>query len=222
MISNISFTSAYRLSYSNNTRAGVDSFKKFCENTKQDKNVCVLRYNVNDIPHILLNVPEKMDENVETYCAFHNIKYDKLSELSGAKLPISEKKSDIKVAVIDYDKLYKIAENQQSNIRTCQYGYTGFFKDIVKNRFEKEGILSPTYLNIKSAYLPEEQVLNQIKKSGAENIKDDILIVDFVQKQRLDDCTAFMLNELGMKKIPFCMDESTYKLADALGIVCRN
>ena len=61
--------------------------------------------------------------------------------------------------------------------------------------------------------------IEYVEKFGADSLNDDSLFVDFVQMtNEPDHCMYFAMKNIGMKKIPVCVDERTRELGEKMGL----
>ena len=65
-----------------------------------------------------------------------------------------------------------------------------------------------------------EDTLDYISKYGADNLNKDQIIIDFAQRTSdPDHCVFFALKDAGFENIPVYVNDDTYKLANALGLI---
>ena len=145
-MTNISFGSTYIVT---NRQNSYDSFSKFqnfaltkeCENFEGGVHA---RFDDLINPHhtpkysaqYTLIVPDKMDDEVERYCSYNGIEFNRLSHdylLDSTKISnriLPPKKGQIR-AKVDVKKLEKLIQTQSSNFEHCQKDYNRHYGESV-------------------------------------------------------------------------------------------
>ncbi len=235
MVSNISFTSTYRVSNQNNGYDRFSSFQDFALEKETEKGVGVefrdkfettdsYGYGTYSAQYTLV-APDSMDDEIEQYCLYNNIRYTKItnSELldsESIQRRIQEPKEGMTLAKVNADKLKKLLYDQYSNIEHCKSDYKKYYKESVDFMLRSgEEIPAPTISIIPDSSNVDDAV-NYIKKYGSNLIEPGLLFVSLDQRtDKPNHCVYFAMQDLGMENIPVYMDANSYKIANALGII---
>lgn len=231
MISNISFGSAYKVSSRNN---GFDKFwdfqrfagEKEVKNGVQTsfKDSFTIKTKQYDAVQTLL-VPDSMDSEVEIFCANRGIQFDKINTKEAIQPQavlerIEQAPKGMRKVKVDIKKLMGLAKNQEQNIAHCEKDYYTYYYDKVDFMLKSGDEIPATTLWINPIGESLEDTLRYIDIFGADRLNDKQLMVEFNQTtDDPDHCVAFALKNLGIKEVPMYVDNDTYQLANALGIL---
>lgn len=232
MVSNISFGSTYVVKNEGNSEIAFDKFQDFIlDKEGNDKasvgfvETCAPKHSPSYCCEYTAVVPSAQDSSVETFCLYHGINYSKMTNkelLSFEKIKdrIIRPKAGMRIANINAKKLEEISKNQNSNYDHCKKDYERYFANDVDYILKSGGSIPATSLYINTNGASIEDTLHYIDAYGAENLNPEQLSIDFCQRtDDPDQCVYFGLRDLGMKHIPVCVDDNTYKLCEALGLI---
>lgn len=183
--------------------------------------------NINYKAKQILIVPDRMDTDVETFCANKGISYKKLStkDLLNPDLiagRIKNPPEGYKRVDVDSEKLKKLIKNQANNLDHCKKDYNKYYKDATDTMLKKGDAITASTFRIYSTS-GNEDLKRFVERYGAKNLNDNQIIVDFNQKtDEPDHCMYFALKDLGMKKIPVYVDERTYEAGKILELFWNN
>ena len=234
MVFGISFGSTYKVNNRLNNQDELKKFQKFALNIEDsDKTSLKTRQTyqlkplkIRTVEHTLM-VPDSKDGMVETYCANKGIKFEKLTNdkilrQEAIEKRIKEPKADMKKVYINSDKLELLMARQESNIPHCENDYYEYYSPKVDFMLKSGDKIPATTLEIYSLTSTNDQALEYINKFGKKNLSPEQISVDFSQKtDEPDHCLYFALRDMGIKDIPFYVNQTTYKIADALGIISK-
>ena len=235
MVTNISFTSTYRVSSQNNGYDRFSSFQDLALEKECEKGVGVffkdgfetgIPYSHNNyVAQYTIVAPESMDEEIEQYCLYNNIKYSKatdkeLLDANSIQRRIQEPKDGMTLVKVNTQKLKKLLYEQYSNIEHCKSDYKKYYKESVDFMLKSGDEIPATTLSIIPDSANIDDAIDYVKKYGIDLIEPGVLFVSWEQRtDSPDHCVFFALQNLGMKNIPVYMDVNSYKLANALGIL---
>ncbi len=240
MISNISFGSTYKVSNKLNTSDAFSQFESLAMEIGPKQGVkikCDDEYiakdghtgSIKDFKTIYTIVaPDVLDDEIETYCANFGISYSKFEtndilKAKKIKSRIIAPQKGMKKVYINYKKLEELAQNQQSNIDNCKDDYYIHYYSKIDYMLKSADKIPAASLYITPIESDINDTLDCIEKFGADELDDKQLRIDFRQETNdPDHCMCFAMSDLGIRNIPVYMNEDTYKLANALGIVCKN
>lgn len=229
----VSFGSTYKIN------AGADirnngKLVDFCSDNNLDYSTKVesKRGYLSSKPSVKINTtiiaPDQKDNILETYLANQGIKFKKLDTkelLSKSKVEsrIEKPVQDRKLVKINAQKLEKLARNQDQNIDYCEDNYEKYYKDSVDLMIKSGDKIPATSLFITPLGESTEDTVKYIKNFGADRLNDSQLSFWFNQEcpDSPDHCMFFGMKDLGMNSIPVYVDNDTYKIADALGIISK-
>ena len=240
MITNISFSGTYKV----NSRA-QDSIKKFnifshyaASKTNPKKGVYIYHkdgfgtHPKNSFGHwaeITLIVPDKMNADVEKFCANNGIKFKKL-ENSFLLSPKTIKKRIVpapkgySLVDVDVEKLEKLAKNQDSNIEYCKNCYDNFNKRYAEFTLKKGNKFFTAALSI-NGRCGAENLIDYIDKFGTQNFDENQISIKLAQIEIAgekfpspNDSLYFALKNIGMEKVPVYVDEQTLNIGNKLGL----
>ena len=235
MVSNISFTSTYKVSNQNNGYDRFSSFQDLALEKESEKDVGVsfkdgfetgYQYGYGKyFAQYTLCVPDEMDSEIEQYCSYNNIKYTKytnreLLDLNSIAKRIEEPKEGMPLVNVNTDKMKKLLFDQYSNMEHCKKDYKKYYKKSVDFMLKSGDTFPVSTISITPDSANIDDAVAYIKKYGIDLIEPGLLFVDFNQRTNdPDHCVYFALQDLGMKNIPVYMNANSYKIADALGIL---
>ena len=182
-----------------------------------------------DIPsydiYTTIIAPDNKDALVETYLANQGINFKKLETkdlLNKSKIEsrIKAAPKNMKLVKIDAEKLNKILRNQSNNIEYCENDYNNYYKESVDLLIKSGDRIPATTLYINPTGESVADSLDYIKKFGADRINEDQFMLMFNQStDDPDHCMYFAMKDLGMDKIPVYVNNDTYKIGSALGLL---
>ena len=235
-ISNINFTSTYKVSNYNNSKDGFLKFEDLCDSMdKKDTSSVWYDESISSkdlIWHKMytLVVDNDKDSEVETYCYNHGIQFKKYrnNELMSNVREIKERIKPPVIGVlkeVDSDKLIELAKRQDSNFYDTKEAYKNFNKTRVDNMI-KSGLEFPTSTlrilnndNTKSNL----EMLELIDNKGSEALKPRQLSINFIQMtNEPDDNVFYGFYNLGLRNIPLYMDKKTLQYAKTLDILAED
>ncbi len=235
MVTNISFTSTYKVSNQNN---GYDRFSSFQDLALEKECEKGVKADLKDyfdttnpygysnyVAQYTLIVPDNMDHEIEQYCLYNNIKYSKathkeLLDINSIQRRIQEPKDGMTLVKVNTQKLKKLLYEQYSNIEHCKSDYKKYYKEPVDFMLKSGDEIPATTLSIIPDSANIDDAINYVKKFGIDLIDPGVFFVSLEQRtDKPDHCVFFALQNLGMKNIPVYMDINTYKIANALGIL---
>lgn len=235
MVSDISFTSTYKVSNLNNGHDRFSSFQDLALDKECEKGVGVSFKDgfETSFPHsygsyvaqYTLCVPDEMDSEIEQYCLYNNIKYTKYTDkellnIDTIEQRIKEPEEGMTLARVDIDKMRKLLIDQYSNIEHCKRDYKKYYKEHIDFMLKSGDEFPVSTISIVPDSANTDDAVTYIKRYGIDLIEPGLLFVDFSQRtNEPDHCVYFALQNLGMKNIPVYMNADSYKLADALGIL---
>lgn len=230
-ISKISFGSTYKVNNQENGCDNFSAFQQFALNNEKNKNIFVKmqdsiksKYPYNYNAELTMIVPDSMDNMVEAFCANRGIKFSKLSDdtltsLNNISARIKKPSPYMKMVFVNPEKLEQIARGQDSNFEHCKKDFDKYYQDQINFMLKSGDEIPASTLHITSVS-SQEDLLDYIKRYGADKLNSQQLIMDFSQKtDDPDHCMYFAFKDLGMNKIPVYVDKDTYQIADALGIL---
>ena len=231
MVSNISFGSTYKVSTMPNGYDKFWDFQKFALNKEMQTGTQVRfndKYDSKTKQYsasYTMVVPDSMDDEIETFCANRGIQFKKLNtqeimQKGAVLLRISDAPKGMRKVKIDAVKLFELAKNQQNNFNYCEKDYYNYYMDNVDFMLKSGEEIPATTLLIHPSGSSIDDTLDYINIYGADGLNDNQLFVDFNQRtDNPDHCVFFALKNLGIKEVPMYVDNDTYKLANALGIL---
>lgn len=173
----------------------------------------------------LLSVPSSMTNDVEAFCAIKGIKFKRYtSKAEAAADRIKEPEAPYIKTEINAAKFKKLLDTQRAtNIHHLASNYNQGEKVNVDKLLSQDEVPATT-LSIKhpvqSLIYNTEKTVNTLNQKGIEGLRDDQLVISFEQKTTgPDNLTYFAFLEAGLEKIPVYMDEDTYQIANAAGII---
>ena len=240
MISPISFQGTYKV-YNREYDGIIDFFElmnrcesqgmrtklEFTDDTKKSQIPVVDGQEVTSTATIVS--PDEYDNRIEAFCKYAGIKFTKLNqdELLDPNNIIKrtvkpERTNDsIKIVLADVEKLDKLVQKQTvGNYSHVEKDYNRYFKnDADFNLKSGEDIVAPTLVFNPNMAGGIRGAIEYVEKFGADSLNDDSLFVDFVQMtNEPDHCMYFAMKNIGMKKIPVCVDERTRELGEKMGL----
>ena len=228
MVSNVSFTGIYNVSTRNNKYPEFSKFQEFAMDKTEQRNVRLSyqeQYADSWQAAYTLTTPDKMDNEVESFCLANGINFKKTSikdvtSPSAIEKRIETPKEGYSLVKVNAKKLEEFVENQISNIPHCKESYENYYKKTTQGMIESEDSLPASTLYIHSFEKHNKDLMEYIDRFGAENLNTDSVFVDFGQKTNTPDhCMYFALKNLGMNEIPVYVDADTKKAAEALGLL---
>lgn len=230
MINSISFGSTFRvISRGENLSNKLKNNYKF-EDFAREKDISVRteqNYDKNGFSITTTVIsPDNYDGLIENYCILNGIKYKKfdtaeLLSLQSVKKRIKKAPKGHVVAFIDYDKLFKLSENQLSNIRYCKKIYDSYkdLKEQTDFNLKSGKQITPSTLYVNSLGNLDD-TLNYIKKYGVNNLNTGSIYLDIAQKtSEPDHCMFEAMHQAGLNEIPVYVNKYSYKLCQTLGIL---
>ena len=220
MIAPISFTSTYKVN--NKNKEGFEQFQKFAyEQEYEDgtstlfKDSVGLEYPYNYEAEQTLIVPDYNDSFVESYCAFHNIKFkkyktDELMDSKAVKSRVQEAPKGFRKVNLNVKKLENLIGNQRSNIDYCENDYRGYYRKEIDTILKSGEDFPATTLYVSPTNGDKEELKTYVNAFGL-NLNSGQVEFDFSQKTDIPDhCIFFALRDLGMEKIPMYVNHSSY------------
>ena len=230
MISNISFGSTYIVSNRNNSFEAFSNFQQYALDKEMEDGVHVRFHDhmKNRPPYTYtaeytMVAPDSMDYEIEKYCAYRNIEYKKLSDnlmdIRAIQKRIAYPEKGMRKTNVNVEKLEKLVEKQDSNMKHCQKDYYTCYNDSVDYMLKSGERFPATTLLIQPISSTKESVMEYIEAFGAQNMLDNQVFVDFLQQtSEPDHCVYFALRDMGVKNIPVYVDYDTYELGNAIGL----
>ena len=181
------------------------------------------------ISTVTIVAPDAYDKHIEAFCKISGIKFKRLNqdELLDHKniieRTIKEPKDNptTKIVLVNAKKLEELNRKQTiGNYDQVRKDYKKYFKSETDfNLKSGDEIVAPTlFLNPNMAG-GFKGAMEFIDRFGAENLNENSLFVDFVQMtDEPDHCMYFAMKDIGMKKIPVCVDKKTYELGSKIGL----
>lgn len=169
--------------------------------------------------------PDTKDNLVEAYLANKGVKFKKIDtkdllDKSKIESRIKEPPKNMRLVKVDIEKLDKILNNQSNNIEYCGSDYDNYYKDSVDLMIKSGDKIPATTLYINATGESTDDTVDYIKKFGADRLNDDQLVLMFTQRtDDPDHCMFFGMKDLGMDKVPVYVNNDTYKIGNALGIL---
>lgn len=234
MTSNISFGSTYIVSNRDNSFNNVAKFQDFAlkqeAKREQDGVRAILKDSISskypyqyDVQYTLI-APDKMDNEIERFCSYNGIEFSRLSNdylLDPTKIEKRielPKKKQVRTT-INVDRLEKLIQTQSSNFEHCQKDYEKYYKDDVEAMLKSGEAIPATTLHITPLSSDTGNLIEYIRKYGAESLNDNQARFDFCQHtDKPDHCVYFALRDLGMQKVPIYLDCDSYEIGLALGL----
>lgn len=173
--------------------------------------------------------PDAFDEYIETFCKNAGIKFTRLNETellnpeNVIERTTKPKRSDekTKIVLVDAQKLDELAKRQTiGNFDHVGKDYKNYFKQDADFSLKSgDEIIAPTLVLSSDMAGGIRGAIEYVENFGAENLNDDSIFIDLIQMtDDPDHCTYFAMKNIGMKKIPVCVDEKTYELGDKMGL----
>ena len=237
MVSTVSFKGTFKVN--NQDPVSFSKFQKFAHQTyaesKESENGVKIGFkdkfvskdgfeNFDYKAEQTLIVPDSMDTDVETFCANNGIsykKYETLDLLNPEKITsrIAEAPKGYTKVNVDVEKLKRLAENQDSNIKHCRSDYDKYFSDKVDTMLRCGEVIPVTTLMIYDHNADNESLKRYVHRFGVNNLNKNQVFVDFNQRtDNPDHCVYFALKDMGMKKIPVYVDDKSYQAGTILGL----
>lgn len=231
MISNISFGSTYKVNNKANDYDSFVQFQRFAFNKEMKNGVGIKfkdnmdsKYPNNYFAQYTMIAPDSIDDEIELYCACKGIKFTKLSndellEPNNILSRIQQPKDGMTKVYISSIKLEKLAETQQTNIDRCESDYNKYYSEKVDNNIKSGDEIPATTLVIQSNNSADDTV-DYIRKYGSDRLNPNQLYVGFHRTtDDADHCTYFALRDREIDNIPVYVDDNTYDMANALGLL---
>ncbi len=226
----VSFGSTYKVSNQNNKN--FVGFQQLCVDKRMNEGVAVdFKDSMSSKPPYNYSVtytmvaPDDMDNEIETYCANNGIQFTKLTNkelLSPSRIDssIAAPEKDYKLVKINAKKVEELAKTQETNLEHCEKDYKQYYDKQVDFMLKSGNDIQTSTLYINPNGSQVEDTLDYISKYGADNLNKDQIIIDFAQRTSdPDHCVFFALKDAGFENIPVYVNDDTYKLANALGLI---
>ena len=232
MVSNISFGSAYKVSSKQNGFDKFWDFQNFAAKRQMQKGVQVrfedsfaVKTKQYEAIQTML-VPDSLDKDVEAFCANRGIQFKKINTKEAIQPEaildrIKNAPKSMRKVTIDAERLFEIAKNQNQNLAHCEKDYYNYYYDKVDFMLKTGDEIPATTLWISPSGSKVDDTLDYINTWGADNLNKEQIFVEFnqVEEDDPDHCIFFALKNMGIKEVPVYVNEDTYKLASALGIL---
>lgn len=228
----VSFGSTFKIS--SNNHQNQSSIADFCAGNDLDYSYKVEshKHSFYSAPVTKVNTtiiaPDDKDNLIETFLANKGIKFNKLDakelfDKSNIEKRVDRPTRDMKLVKIDAKKFEKLIQNQDQNIDYCESTYDKYYKDSIDSVIKSGDKMPATTLYITPMGESTEDTVRYIHSFGEDRLNDNQLSFIFNQESfdKPDQCMFFGMKDLGMDKIPVYMNEDSYKLANALGIVAK-
>lgn len=235
MISPVSFGSTYKISAKSSDdvkqQLGYNRLSKFCEENKLPyqetfsysaiKPFGTPKYNATTTI-VALNCD---DNNIENFCAANGIKFHKINSGSlmqpeAIESRIADAPEGYRLAKINHAKLSELLKTQgNNNFQHCESDYNKFYRDQLDFMLKSEEEIPAATLYI-TPWSSKEDALDYISKWGSENLNDNSVNIDLSQRTNAPDhCMYFAMKDAGMTSIPVYVDNDTYELGQAMGLI---
>ena len=221
----VSFGSTYKINHSFNLNNAV-SLGDLIDKCEQDKIPYNLQYGRNSIMTTIA-AADSQDKDVETMCARLGINYKKYSTDSlmtpqAIMCRVAQPPKGMQMVKIDADKLEKlIASQHDNNIGHCEKDYKKYYLSDTDFMLKSGDEIPASTLYI-NPEMGKDNMLEYIKRFGKERINPDSIYINFSQRtDKPDHCVFFAMKDRGMTEIPVYMNQDSYEVANALGIVKR-
>ncbi len=173
--------------------------------------------------------PDDFDEYIETYCTSNNIRFTRLNQKelleprNIADRVVKPERSDktATIAYINTKKLDEILATQTTNnFKHVEHDYRQYFKkDADFSLKSGENIVAPTIVLNSNMAGGIEGAIEYVDKYGASNLNKDSILINLNQMtDEPDHCNYFAMKDLGMEKIPVCVDRNSLELGQKLGL----
>lgn len=235
MISPVSFGSTYKVSANSkdsiNQQLGHEKLIQYCDKNQipyEETSTCTTikpygstRYKT----ATTIVSPFSQDKGIETFCAnmginFHKYETGKIMNPENIEARVEDAPQGFRTAKINPQKLEELLMSQKNNnLAHCKSDYNKYFQDKLDFMLKSGNEIPATTLYI-TPWSTKEEALDYIKNWGSSNLNDDSISVDF--NQRTDDpdhCMYFAMKNAGMTSIPVYVNNDTYELGKALGIL---
>ena len=234
MVSNISFTSTFKVSSRHNN---FNTYQKFQYKAQEECDRYEGRMKIEFVPgeketdyfetECTLVAPDTRDLSLQEYCKMHGIVYKKIGNEKINSLPQLERRiiqfdegSGKRLVKINSEKLSELIKKQTTNINDCKARYDNYFKDYVDFIFKSGDDFLTTKVVIFSNSGVTKDALEQLEKDGKDSLEEKQIYIGFSnESQKPDECMYFGFCDLGMKSIPVYTDEISFKILQKLGIV---
>ena len=240
MIPNISFSGTYKVN--SKTQDSIEKFNSFSHYAISKSNPKRGIYTYfkdgfgahpkNSFGHweeLTLIVPDRMNADVEEFCANKGIKFKKLENsyllsTKTIKKRIISAPEGYTLVDVDVEKLEELAKNQDSNIEHCKNCYNNLNKRYADFTLKKGNKFFTAALSI-NGRCGAENLIDYIEKFGTKNFDDNQILVKLtsieISGQTFPspiDSMYFALKNLGMKKVPVYVDQESLAIGQKLGL----
>jgi hypothetical protein len=226
MISNISFSGVYKIKSTENDACDFLKFQNFATQ-KQDNGEAKLKIE-NDVKHkypytytsqITMQIPDFNDDEFEAYLTNNGIKFKKIVQntdeiIEKLKSKVADPPENYKKVYVNHKKLENLIENQETNIEACEINYNDYSHQNGDIVLSPHKTIPATKMNIYAYGMK----LDDIKKLDKNNLPQNNFLIDFSQEDS-DYFTYFMFRNAGMENVPIYVNNETYEIANALGII---
>lgn len=221
----VSFGSTYKINqqYSQRNSGSIEILFEHCEDKRIPHDIL---YGDKLISATIVS-PDNADKDIETMCARLGIDFKKyateqLINPNAIMRHIIRPPIGKRVVKIDADEFEKLAAFQENNnIIHCENDYIRYYSPRTNFMLKSGNEIPATsvYINPVSG---KDSMIEYIEHFGKDKINPSSIFIGFEQKTNdPDHCMYFAMKDAGMKEIPVYMDQDSYELANALGIVKR-
>ena len=221
-LSSVSFGSTYKINqqYSQRNGGSMDILFEHCEDKRIPHDIL---YDDKSISATIVS-PDNADKDIETMCARLGINFKKYSteqliNPTAVMHRIMRPPKGKRMVTIDADKFEKLAASQENNIKHCENDYKKYYSPRTNFMLKRGSEIPATsvYINPVSG---KDNMIEYIEHFGKDKINPSSIFIDFEQRTNdPDHCMYFAMRDAGMTEIPVYMDQDSYEVANALGIV---
>lgn len=173
--------------------------------------------------------PDAFDKHIEIFCKNAGIKFTRLNQkellrpenIIGRTTKPKRNDETTKIVLVDAQKLDELSKKQTiGNFHHVEKDYENYFKQDADFSVKSgDEIIVPTLVLSSDTAGGIKGAIEYVENFGAENLNDNSIFIDLIQMtDDPDHCTYFALKNIGMKKIPVCVDEKTFELGDKMGL----
>ena len=235
MISKISFGSTYRACTCLISPEKLNEFREFAISLRENNRDTVEFGDCGKLHRIpkcndscILVVPDEMDEKVDDFCNKNNIKPDKcdteLYTIPDVILArIKNPPKGMRKVKVNSEELQKLTEKQRNNFKALKMLYDTRYKSKMKFLIESGMPISASTLKLE---LIDKDIQDNFEQSGGisiDNLPSRALYakLNSLTKDDIEQYMYFAMQDFGIKEVPMYVNDETYKIANALGILMQ-
>lgn len=170
-------------------------------------------------------VPDEEDIFFENFCVHRGISFkrynteDFMTESSIKSRVWEPLREDMRKVYVSPDSIYNLIKTQNGNIKHCESDYRTYYKKKLDFML-KSGNEIPASTLYLTPISGKKEMLDYINVFGAENINPESLMVDFSKRtSEPDHLMFFAMADAGLTEIPVYVDDDSYEIGKALGIL---